>query len=94
MVMNKLQDGLLNSRIALRASRLNCQNIFFFQMEHILFFSNSDRDSYSENNNVFTSITSHKKITLTFETNDEHQARSYQNVINNQIKSAVKTNDK
>jgi hypothetical protein len=40
-----------------------------------------------------------KKITLTFETNDEHQARSYQNALhynvpNNQIKLAEKTNDK
>jgi hypothetical protein len=29
MVVNRLQYGLLNSRIAPRASRLNCQNIFF-----------------------------------------------------------------
>jgi hypothetical protein len=50
MVVNRLQYGLLNSRIAPRASRLNCQNIFFFKREHILFFSNSDRDFYSENN--------------------------------------------
>jgi hypothetical protein len=41
-----------------------------------------------------------KKITLTFETNDEHQARSYQNALrysvisNNQIKLAGKTNGK
>jgi hypothetical protein len=38
-------------------------------------------------------------MTLTFETNDEHQARSYQNALrysvpNNQIKLAGKTNDK
>jgi hypothetical protein len=41
-----------------------------------------------------------KKITLTFETNDEHQARNYQNALcysvisNNQIKLAGKTNEK
>jgi hypothetical protein len=40
-----------------------------------------------------------KKITITFETNEEHKAKSYQNalrynVINNQIKIAGKTNDK
>jgi hypothetical protein len=49
--MNRLQKGLINSRIALRASRLNCQ-FFFFKWEHIIFFSNSNRDFYSENNNV------------------------------------------
>jgi hypothetical protein len=33
-----------------------------------------------------------KKITLTFETNDDHQAKSYQNALqcNNQIKVAGK----
>jgi hypothetical protein len=46
MVMNRLQ----NSRRAPRVSKLNCQNIFF-QMR-TLFFSNSDRDFYFENNNV------------------------------------------
>jgi hypothetical protein len=51
MVMNKLQKGLINSCIALRASRLNCQKKFF-KWEHIIFFSNSNRDFYSENNNV------------------------------------------
>jgi hypothetical protein len=36
-----------------------------------------------------------KKITLTFETNDEHQAKSYQNALRYyQIKVAGKTNDK
>jgi hypothetical protein len=49
MVVNRLQNGLINSRIALRASRLNCQNIFF-QMELHFFLSNSDRDFNSENN--------------------------------------------
>jgi hypothetical protein len=29
MVVNKLQNGLINLRIAPRATRLNCQNIFF-----------------------------------------------------------------
>jgi hypothetical protein len=29
MVMNRLQKGLINSRIALRASRLNCQKKMF-----------------------------------------------------------------
>jgi hypothetical protein len=43
MVVNRLQNGLINSRIAPRASRLNCQNIFF---------GNSDRDFYFENSNV------------------------------------------
>jgi hypothetical protein len=30
---------------------------------------------------VSPSITSHKKKTQTFETNDEHQAKSYQNAL-------------
>jgi hypothetical protein len=51
MVLNTLQNGLINSRIAPRASRLNCQNIFF-QMGLHTFFSNSDRDFNFENNNV------------------------------------------
>jgi hypothetical protein len=39
------------SHIALSASRINCQKNFFFQTgTHT--FSNSDRDFYSENNNV------------------------------------------
>jgi hypothetical protein len=29
MVVNRLQNGLINSSIALWASRVNCQNIFF-----------------------------------------------------------------
>jgi hypothetical protein len=49
MVVNKLQNGVLNSRKTQSASRLNCQNIFL-----------KYGDFYSE-------------------TNDEHQARSYQN---------------
>jgi hypothetical protein len=56
MVVNRLQNGLINLSIAPWVSRVNCQNIFFFQMGlhsglHI-FFSNSDRDFYSENNSV------------------------------------------
>jgi hypothetical protein len=59
---------------------------------HTFFFRNSDRDFYSESNNVSQVYTYIKKTTLTFETNDEHQARSYQNALhhsvmcNNQIK--------
>jgi hypothetical protein len=49
--MSRLQNGLLNSGIAPRASRLRCQNIFF-QMGIHIFCTNSDRDFYSENNNV------------------------------------------
>jgi hypothetical protein len=52
MVVNRLQNGLINSRIAPRASRLNCQNIFFQMGLHTFFFGNSDRDFNSENNNV------------------------------------------
>jgi hypothetical protein len=50
MVVNTLQDGPLNSRINLKASRLNCQKKI--QMGTHTFFRNSDRDFYSENNNV------------------------------------------
>jgi hypothetical protein len=63
MVMNRLQKGLINSHIAPRASMVNCQNIFF-QMRIHTFFSNSDRDFYSENNNVsqvYTYITKIQK---------------------------------
>jgi hypothetical protein len=51
MIVNRLQNGLPNSSITPRASRLNCQNIFF-QMGIYIFCSISDRDFYSENNNV------------------------------------------
>jgi hypothetical protein len=44
MVVNRLQNGLLNSRIALR---LNCQKKI--QMGTHTFFSNSERDFYSDN---------------------------------------------
>jgi hypothetical protein len=47
--VQKDNNGLLNSRKAPRASRLNCQKKKVFQ---ILFFSNSDRDFCSENNNA------------------------------------------
>jgi hypothetical protein len=80
MVVNGLQDGLPNLCIALRASWLNCQKQFF-QMGTYTFFRNFDRDFYSENNNVSQVQPRIKKITLTFETNDEHQARSYQNAL-------------
>jgi hypothetical protein len=33
MVVNRLQKVLINSRIALSASRLNCQNIFVFRIK-------------------------------------------------------------
>jgi hypothetical protein len=46
--MNRLQKGLINSRIALR---LNYQKKFFLRGTHN-FFYNSNRDFYSENNNV------------------------------------------
>jgi hypothetical protein len=49
MVVNRLQNGLINSSIAPWTSKVNCQNIFF--QIHI-FFSNYDRDFYSDNNNV------------------------------------------
>jgi hypothetical protein len=56
MVVNRLENGLINSSITPWASKVNCQNIFF-QMGLHIFFSNSDRDFYSENNNVpITSI--------------------------------------
>jgi hypothetical protein len=51
MVVNRLQNGLINSSIALWASRVNCQNIFFLMGIHI-FCTNSNRDLYSENNTV------------------------------------------
>jgi hypothetical protein len=37
MVVNKLQNGIINSSIAPWASRVNCQNIFF-QMELCTYF--------------------------------------------------------
>jgi hypothetical protein len=51
MIMNRLQNGLLNSGTAPRASRLHCQNIFFQMGTHI-FCTNSDRDFHPENNNA------------------------------------------
>jgi hypothetical protein len=65
MVVNRLQNGLINSRIAPRALRLNCQNIFFQMGLHLILKTTM----YYKYN--FTL----KKITLTFETNDEHQAK-------------------
>jgi hypothetical protein len=52
MVVNRLQNGLINSCVAPRASMVNCQNIFFSNANTYFFFSNSDRDFYSENNNI------------------------------------------
>jgi hypothetical protein len=53
MVVNSLQNGLINSSIALWASRVNCQNIFFSNgITYLLLVHNSDRDFNSENNNV------------------------------------------
>jgi hypothetical protein len=37
MVVNKLQNGIINSSIATWASRVNCQNIFF-QMGLCIYF--------------------------------------------------------
>jgi hypothetical protein len=70
---------------------------FFFKWDYIPFISNSDHqhnstgggylglarpiDFNSENNNVSQYNFTLKKITLTFETNDEHQAKSYQNAL-------------
>jgi hypothetical protein len=51
MVINRLQKGLINSCIDSRSSMVNCQTIFFQMLTHT-FFCNSDRDFYSENNNV------------------------------------------
>jgi hypothetical protein len=50
MVVNRLQKGLIDSCRAPRASMVNCQNNSFLMGTHI-FFSNSDGDFYSENNN-------------------------------------------
>jgi hypothetical protein len=52
MVINRPQNGPINSSIAPRAPRVNCQNTFLFKWDHTPFLSNSDRDPYSENNNV------------------------------------------
>jgi hypothetical protein len=37
MVVSRLQNALINSRIAPRALRLNCQNIFFQMGLHTFF---------------------------------------------------------
>jgi hypothetical protein len=52
MVVNRLQNGLINSGIAPRASRLNCQKKKFQMGLHTFLLSNSDRDFNSENKNV------------------------------------------
>jgi hypothetical protein len=53
MVVSSLQKGLINSCIVPR-TMVNYENIFFFKREQIrfFFFSNFDRDFYSENNSV------------------------------------------
>jgi hypothetical protein len=61
MAVSRLQNGLIKSHIAPRALKLNYQ-FFFFKFGHILFFSNSDRDFYSENNNVLQVYTYIPKI--------------------------------
>jgi hypothetical protein len=51
MIVNRLQNGLINSSIAPWTSRVNCQKKIF-KWDYIFFLSNSDRDFYSENNSV------------------------------------------
>jgi hypothetical protein len=51
MVVNGLQKALITSHIAPRASRLNCQNVFFFKCEYIIFLTILIY-FYSEQNNV------------------------------------------
>jgi hypothetical protein len=51
MVVNRLQNGLINSSIAPYGFQGNTVKKMF-QMGLHIFFSNSDRDFYSENNNV------------------------------------------
>jgi hypothetical protein len=52
MVVGGLQGGLVNSRMAPGASRLDCQSVFFRMGLHTFFFGGSDRDFGFENNNV------------------------------------------
>jgi hypothetical protein len=80
MVVNRLQNGLINSSIALWASRVNCQIFFFNGITYLLLVILIEililkTTMYYKYN--FTL----KKITLTFETSDEHQAKSYQNAL-------------
>jgi hypothetical protein len=58
MVVNRLHKDLINSGIALRALRLNCQKKKF-QMGTHTFFCNCDRDFYSEIVICTTSYESH-----------------------------------
>jgi hypothetical protein len=62
MVVNRLQNGLINSSIAPWTSKVYCQNFFFFKWDNIFFFSNSDRDFYSENK-----TTMYHKYTLKYQ---------------------------
>jgi hypothetical protein len=52
MALNRLQKALIDSHIGPRASGLNCQIFFFFQMRTNNFFNSSDRDFYSKKNSV------------------------------------------
>jgi fucose permease len=78
MVVNKLQNGVLNSRKTQSASRLNCQNIFF-KYGHILFLIILiemfilKTTMYDMCNLIRKKF---KKISLHFETNDEHEKLS------------------
>jgi hypothetical protein len=60
MVANRLQRGLINSSITPWESKLS--KYFFFKWDYIFFFSNSDRDFYSKNNNVSQVYTEIPKI--------------------------------
>jgi hypothetical protein len=48
MVVNRIQNGLINSSI----QGLTAKKKIFSNGTTFFFFSNSDRDFYSENNNV------------------------------------------
>jgi hypothetical protein len=78
MVVNRLQNGLINSSIALWASRVNCQKFFFSNgITYLLLVILIEILILKTTMYNFTL----KKITLTFETNDEHQEKSYQNAL-------------
>jgi hypothetical protein len=78
MIVNRLQNGLLNSRTA---SRLNCQKFFFFKWQYIFFVVILIEIFILKTTMYHKYNFTLKKITLTFETNDEHQPRSYQNAL-------------
>jgi hypothetical protein len=62
MALNRLQKALKNSHIGPRASGLNCQKIFFFKCEHIIFLTLLIRDFYSKKNSVSQMYTYLPKI--------------------------------